>query len=306
MEALLTPILRPGRAAFDPKVTAHFHASAELYKLWSPEGHLHFGYWKWPMAPIARRPMLEELVFQVVDRLKLPANAHVADLGCGYGAAARLVAGQRDVRVDAFSVVREQVHEGCIAGLVDGTYDRVRMHLRDFRDTGLPDASLDGAYALESLCYGTGHGKADVLQEIARVLKPDARIALTDGFLVKQPRGWRKKLVDTVATGWAVQQFPKLNSFTKALERAGFTDIRVEDISWRMGVCALHGLPLLAWTLLRQWWSGEPMLPLERAHLRSCGLGIFLGTQRDLFRYCLITARKGGTGDVHVAQHSGV
>lgn len=291
-DALATTVAPVRPAGSDPRVTAHFHASATLYRLWSPDGHLHFGYWRWPLSPFGRRAMLEELVHQVVAPLEVKAGHHLADLGCGYGSAARLVARRYGAHVDAFTVVREQVHEGMVAGLVDGTYDRVRMHFRDFRDTGLPDAGMDGVYALESLCYGAGHGKDDVLAEAARILKPGGRLALVDGFLLHEPRGWRKGLVGTVAEGWALPCFPKLRSFTKALERQGFTDVRVRDLSWRMGPCALHGLPLLARTALCQAFSGERMDPLERAHLRSCGLGILLGTQHDLFRYCLVTATR--------------
>jgi cyclopropane fatty-acyl-phospholipid synthase-like methyltransferase len=290
----MTTMTRPQQrtAVFDPKVTAHFHASAELYKLWSPEGHLHFGYWKWPMNPFRRKPMLEALVHQVVHELDPKPGKHLADLGCGYGAAARLVASTYRTNVEAFTVVEEQMQEGTIAALLDGTFDRVTMRLRDFRRTGLPDASMDGAYALESLCYGQGPGKADVLAEAARVLKPGARLALVDGFVVSRAKGWRKKLVDTVAKGWALPRFPDLKAFTQALEANGFKDVHVQDLSWRMGPCALHGLPLLAYTFLRQLLSGERMPPLELAHLRSCGLGIFLGTQRDLFRYCMVTATR--------------
>jgi cyclopropane fatty-acyl-phospholipid synthase-like methyltransferase len=280
------------KAAFDAKVTAHFHASAELYKLWSPEGHLHFGYWDRTLNPFRRKPMLEALVHRVVRELEPIANKRFADLGCGYGAAARLVARTYGTRVDAITVVEEQMQEGTIASLMDGTYDQVTMELRDFRHTGLPDASLDGAYAMESICYGTGADKADVLKEVARILKPGARFAMVDGFLMKEPNGFRKKIVDTVATGWAVLSFPRLTAFTAELRAQGFTDVQVTDMSWRMGPCALHGLPLLALTLAKQLFSGERMPPLEKAHLLSCGLGILLGTQHDLFRYCMVTATK--------------
>ncbi|MFZ1686510.1 MAG: methyltransferase domain-containing protein [Flavobacteriales bacterium] len=288
------PTLRKAtrNAVFDPKVTAHFHASAELYKLWSPEGHLHFGLWQWPMNPFRRKPMLEALVHHVARELQPTADKHLADLGCGYGAAARLVADMYGSRVDALTVVEEQAQEGAIAALLDGTHDKVTMKLCDFRQTGLASASLDGAYAMESFCYGTGYGKADALAEAARVLKPAARIAVMDGFLVQESRGLRKRVVDTVAKGWAVPCFPLLKDFTQALEANGFTDVRVEDLSWKMGPCALHGLPLLAYAVVKQFLSGERMTKLENAHLRSCGLGILLGTQHDLFRYCMVTATK--------------
>ena len=277
--------------SFDPKVTAHFRASADLYKLWSPEGHLHFGYWHWPMNPFRRKPMLEALVHLIVRELDPKPGKCFADLGCGYGSAARLVATAYDTCVEAFTVVEEQVQEGTTAALADGTSNRVTMKLRDFRDTGLPDASMDGVYALESLCYGTGLGKGDVLAEAARILKPGARLATADGFLVKQARGVRKRMVDTITNGWALPCFPDLACFTEALESNGFADVQVEDLSWKMGPCALHGVPLLAYTLARRS-LGKGMEPLEKAHLRSCALGILLGTQHSLFRYCMVTATR--------------
>lgn len=295
-DALLAPAVARTARTFDPRVTAHFHASAALYKRWSADGHLHFGYWRWPLSPFDRHAMLEELVHQAVAPLRPAPNKRFADLGSGYGAAARLVASTHGAHVDAFTVTAEQGHEGAVASLADGTFDRVTMHLRDFRDTGVPDASMDGAYALESLCYGEGHGKSDALAEAARMLKPGAKLSVMDGFLMREPRSWRKGLVDTVARGWALDHFPKLRSFTKALERAGLTDVHVRDLSFRMGPCALHGLPLLAFTYLEDLFRRPRMDELERAHLRSCGLGILLGMQRDLFRYCHVTAtRSAGT-----------
>ena len=278
------------RTTIDPRVIDHFHASAALYKMWSMDGHLHFGYWKWPMNIAHRKGMLEAMVHRVVRELRPRVGQRLADLGCGYGASARLVASTYDCAVDAFTVVPEQVEEGCARAAAD--HVDVTMHLRDFRHTDLPKASMDGVYALESLCYGSGHGKADVLMEAARILKPAGRIALVDGFILKPPDGLRERMVRTVERGWAVPCFPRQGSFIRALERAGFTDIRISDLSWNVAPSAAHGLPLMAWTKLNSLVSGKRLDPLERAHLKSCLYGIALGTQRDLFRYMLITAQK--------------
>lgn len=275
---------------FDPRVLDHFHASAALYKLWSAEGHLHFGHWSWPMAPWDRGAMLNAMVHRVVRELEPKTDQRIADLGCGYGSSARVVAATYGTRVDAFTVVPEQVQEG--QAKADEQQVDVQMHLRDFRRTGLRNTCMDGVYAIESLCYGAGHGKADVLTEAARILKPGGRLALVDGFILKPPTGWRNRAVHTVERGWAVPCFPREGAFRRELQRAGFIDIKFTDLSWNVALCAAHGLPLMAWTKLRNAFTGKRLDPLENAHLKSCLYGIGLGTQRDLFRYLLVTATK--------------
>ena len=276
--------------AIDPRVIDHFHASAALYELWSAEGHLHFGYWKWPMSLLDRKGMLNAMVHRVVRELQPQRGHRLADLGCGYGASARRVAGLYDCSVDAFTVVPEQTNHGRERAVVERV--DVTMHLRDFRMTDLPAASMDGVYALESLCYGSGHGKADVLREAARILKPGGCIALVDGFILEPPTGIRERMVRTVERGWAVPAFPRKAAFIQAMEDVGLSDIQVTDLSWNVAPCAIHGLPLMAWSQLRYLFSGKRPTPLESAHLKSCLYGIALGTQRSLFRYLLITARK--------------
>lgn len=291
----MEPMALPGTARKPrtaPGVQAHYHASAALYKRWSPEGHLHFGYWRWPLDPFDRRGQLEELVHQVAGSLGAHAGSALADLGCGYGASARLLAARHGCRVTGITAVAEQAAEGTLKALAHGLADRMTLLHGDYRATGLRSESLDGAYAIESLDYGSGAGKDDVLREAARILKPGGRFAMAGGFLLKAPSGPRARMVHAVTGGWAIPCLAQRDAFIDALTRAGFHGIAVRDISWRLAPGAVHGLLLMLRLAVERCLRGERLAPLERAHLRSCLLGIALGTQRDLFRYLIITARK--------------
>lgn len=290
-EATITSVRSVQRK--DPDVLDHFKGSAALYRKWSPEGHLHFGYWKWPMSPFDRRAMLEELVYQVMEPMELRAGGTYADFGCGYGTAAITIARRYNVHVDAYTVVPEQAREGMERAEREKIDDLVTMHHADMRCTGLPDGGMDGVIGMESWCYGTGTAKRDVIREAYRVLRPGGMISLVDGFLVKRPDRLRKPIVDMVQRGWALECFPQRDDFIEALKAEGFRDIKIVDLGSRIGTCALHGPPLMLITMIEHVTRKHRLDRFEWAHLKSCMLGILLGTQLDLFRYLGVTATKG-------------
>lgn len=278
--------------AVSPRIKAHYHASAALYKRWSPEGHLHFGYWRWPLSPFSRGGMLEELVHQATRRLEPRPGMRFTDLGCGYGTAARLLAAAHGCTITAITAVEEQAAEGAAAAEEAGFGNLLNIRCGDYRATGIASAIMDGAYAIESLDYGAGADKADVLQEAARILKPGGRFAMAGGFLLKEPRGWRARLVRTTTEGWAIERLAERDPFVRAMKQAGFEGIEVRDVSWRLAPSALHGLLLMTRLWVERRMCGIRTGSEERAHLHSCMAGIMLGTQFDLFRYLIITARK--------------
>lgn len=50
---------------------------------------------------------------------------------------------------------------------------------------------------------------------------------MVDGFINKEPKGFRRRMVRTVEEGWAVPCFPREQHFMAAMTKAGFTDIAV-------------------------------------------------------------------------------
>ena len=177
----------------------YFTEVANDYRAWSPSYNMHFGFWRLGLNPLRREGMLVEMNRAVGRALKLnesrsaqeaPRRRCVIDLGCGAGATARTLVGD-DPSLYAVTVTNVQV-QNSIAVRLDagaGVADRMAHIEADYTRTGLPTAKADGAWAVESACYASGTSKADFVREAARLLKPGARLAVVDGFLLRHRPG---------------------------------------------------------------------------------------------------------------------
>lgn len=121
---------------------------------------------------------------EMVRRLRLRPHDLLVDLGCGRGGtglwlaralSARLVG--LDISPRAVELSTERIPE-FFPALAPGD-DRVRFTVGTFEDTGLPDASVDGAVSMDAFPFSPDHIAA--LRELRRILKPGARAIFTGG-----------------------------------------------------------------------------------------------------------------------------
>ncbi len=121
---------------------------------------------------------------EMVRRLRLLPNDLLVDLGCGRGGtglwlpralSARLVG--LDISAKAVELATERIPE-FFPGLASGD-GRIRFRQGTFEDTGLPDASVDGAVSMDALPFSPDREAA--LRELRRILKPGARAVFTGG-----------------------------------------------------------------------------------------------------------------------------
>jgi SAM-dependent methyltransferase len=223
----------------------YFTEVADDYRAWSPSYNMHFGFCRLGLNPLRREGMLVEMNRAVGRALKLDEpdalrSKHeaaqprrcVIDLGCGAGATARTLVSE-DTSLYAVTVTNVAV-QNSIAARLDaraGVADRMAHIEADYTRTGLPAAQADGAWAVESACYASGTAKADFVREAARLLKPGARLAVVDGFLLRrQPgrvAGWLHRLW---ADSWAVPTLAVQADFVAALRDNGFDDIEVQSL----------------------------------------------------------------------------
>lgn len=152
----------------------HYDRVTEAWGLLMGE-ELHWGVFASPDEPLAQATA--ELTTRMIDASQLSPGLRVLDVGCGSGTPARRIATEHGVEVLGITTsqvgIEAATAKTAAAGIAGVTFEQ-----RDGTDNGLPDASFDRAWVLES-----SHLMPDrqgLVSECARVLRPGGRMALCD------------------------------------------------------------------------------------------------------------------------------
>jgi MPBQ/MSBQ methyltransferase len=281
------------------RLIAYYEGAGPDYGEWSADFNMHYGYYCAPLNPFRRDPMLNEMNRQVLDRLRLDPARHdfLVDLGCGVGATVRYAAGLFPAkRIVGITVVPWQVETGNAWNRRVGLHPRALLALDDYVATSFPSASVDGAVAIESACHADGPDKDPFVREAARILKPGARLAVADAFLKNPDRPMgplSSRLYDVMCRSFALPGLGQIEHFADALRRHGFTDVTIEDISWRVAPSALHAPVTVLWFTLKKIAGGLALSEQSLNNLKGSLFSAFLGANRMKFGYYIVSATKG-------------
>jgi MPBQ/MSBQ methyltransferase len=281
------------------EVVEYYEDTGLDYGEWSRDFNMHFGYYKFPMNPFIREPMLVEMNRQTFKHLHLSdEDKLVYDLGCGLGAPCRTFAAMfPGKKVKGITLVPWQIEKARERTLSVPNEENIEYILGDFTRLPFADNSADAVYALESCCHSEGLGKEAFVKEMLRVLKPGKRFVVVDGFIKKEPQEFGRLLrycYEEICKGWALPSFPHLGLFKKALEANGADAIEVKDLSYRIAPSVLHAPFVVSYFLVKKMLQGETLNPIRKGHLKACLLGLVLGLYRHRFSYCLVTGVKKG------------
>jgi SAM-dependent methyltransferase len=280
------------------RLIAYYENAGPDYGAWSSGFNMHFGYYRLGLNPFRRESMLDEMNRQAVARLRLAPDTDdlVVDLGCGVGATVRTAASLYPrKRVLGITVVPWQVETGNAWNRRLGLFPRARIELADYTSTGFLSSSIDGAIAIESACHAEGAGKVPFVKEAARILKPGARLVVADAFLKNPDRRLgpiSSRLNDLLNRSFVLPQLPQIESFADALERCGFDEIAIDDISWRVAPSVMYAPYVVSSFVLKKLLRRQKLSEHTRANLKGSLMCSLLGINRMKFGYYLVSARR--------------
>lgn len=205
----------------------HYDELDRFYReLWGE--HLHHGLWT--RGDETPEQAVVALARLVAERAGVRPGTRVCDVGCGYGATARLLARDHGAHVTALTIAPAQ--HAYATSLARQPGDPCYL-LRDWLANDLPPASFDAAIAIES----TEHmaDKAHCAAELARVLRPGGRAVVCAWLATDAPsRAQRHWLLEPICREGRLPGLGTEAEYRALLEDVGLVVERSEDVSDRV------------------------------------------------------------------------
>ena len=235
---------------------------ANLRKWWDLDQSLaiHAGFWDESTKTLREALQRENEILAAIAGVQ-PSD-HVLDAGCGVGGSAIFLCERIGCRVTGITLSEKQVATATRKASERQLKQPPVFVRRDFHDTGLPGATFDVVWAIESVCHA--HDKSRFVREAYRLLKPGGRLIVADGFQVHDtypPSAQR--LLDKAMHNWAVDALESIANFESHLERAGFKEIRKEDATHYVRPSSrrlfFYSFPAIPLSKLGEWfgWSSK-------------------------------------------------
>jgi tocopherol O-methyltransferase len=205
-------------------VASHYDELDRFYReIWGE--HVHHGYWATGRESAAQAA--EALVELVERRLQLCRSLKVCDIGCGYGATAQHIAERNDLQVTGLTVSAIQAERARRRRPSKGELNFLE---RDWLANGLPDASFDRAFAIESSEHMAD--KQGFFDEAFRVLKPGGLVAVCAWLAREDPRPWEvKHLLEPICREGRMPSLGSAIEYGGLAQKAGFSLLTIEDLS---------------------------------------------------------------------------
>lgn len=204
-------------------VASHYDELDHFYReTWGD--HVHHGLWL--RGNESRERAVEQLAELVLEKARVAPGVRVCDIGCGYGATARLLAARgADVTAITISPAQFSFAQEHMPGNANP-----RFLLGDWLENELPDGAFDAAIAIESSEHMPDLGH--FFQQAHRVLRVDGRLIVC-AWLAADDAGpmARKWLLEPICREGRMPQMGNASDYEKIGQRSGFALQDFDDIT---------------------------------------------------------------------------
>ncbi len=270
-------------------VAAHYDELDSFYReIWGE--HVHHGYW--PTGRETSAQAVVALVDLLVSRLQLASGHDVCDIGCGYGATARLLAERSGVNVTGVTISAAQAVQARVPAA-----GRVAIHQQDWLVNDFPSEHFDRAYAIESSEHMAD--KQRFFNEAFRTLKPGGILAVCAWLAGDNARAWEvRHLLEPICREGRLPSMGDEADYRRLGEQAGFQVQQVEDLSDQVRrtwwICAQR---VLAALLTRPRYLQFLLNPTATDRIFALTLfRIMVAYRVRSMRYCLFVFRRQTDG----------
>ena len=197
-----------------------------LEKVWG----IHFGYFEEGDKSLSQAIL--KMNDQSLRHTDLDENSVVLDAGCGYAGTAMYIAEKKKSRIEAITIVDEQVDTAKRVIKGKGLDPYIRVTNQDFTKTEFEANTFDVVYGIESVCHA--FDKRDFLKEAYRVLKPNGVLLILDGYYCREKETYTEKelrTLDRFTKGWAVDSLETPQFFLRESEAVGFSRLDYRNIT---------------------------------------------------------------------------
>lgn len=170
------------RSALAADATGHHYDELDAFyrEVWGD--HVHHGLFETGRETV--EAATDALAVCVIEASGVGPGARAVDIGCGYGATVHLAAVRTGARVVGLTLSAAQAAVARARPVPAGV-PAPEFVVRDWLANGLPDATFDAAWAVESTTHMPDRPR--VFAEAARVLRPGGHLVLCVWMIRERP-----------------------------------------------------------------------------------------------------------------------
>lgn len=219
MPANYSEVVETARQYYNSEDADNFY-----YHVWGGED-IHIGLYE------SERDSIAEASRRTVQRMAeelagLDSNSRVIDVGSGYGGSARYLAATTDCHVTALNLSETENARNREMNAQQGLSERIDVIDGSFEHIPAVDKTFDIAWSQDAILH-SGH-RQQVIDEIARVLKPGGQLIFTDPMQADDcPEGVLQPVLDRI-------HLDSLGSFVfyrEAAAKAGLETVETIDLT---------------------------------------------------------------------------